>query len=115
MLTNGIFSRFGRSASLSFPLFVQSLTISVFEGRTRNCSELFSPAITDSGICCAFNLNTDLKDSLYKQLVDEMKVGETRLGHLKMQLCATHFFIKFIFFGFGSRITVDIFKYRLVV
>ena len=45
-----------------------------FQGRKRNCSELFRPAITDSGICCAFNLNTDLKDSMYKKMVDEMKV-----------------------------------------
>ena len=39
---------------------------------------MFRPAITDSGICCAFNLKTDLKDSMYKMMVDEMKVKKTR-------------------------------------
>ena len=61
-----------QKCTLQCPMFRSS---NYFEqGRKRNCSELFRPAITDSGICCAFNLNTDLKDSMYKKMVDEMKV-----------------------------------------
>ena len=47
-----------------------------WEGKEVNCSEIFSPVITDSGVCCAFNLRTDLKNSTYSQLVTQMKVAE---------------------------------------
>ena len=30
--------------------------------------------ITDSGVCCAFNLHSELKESKYSQLVKEMQV-----------------------------------------
>ena len=42
-----------------------------------NCSSIFSPMITDSGVCCAFNLNLALKESTYSKLVAEMKVAVT--------------------------------------
>ena len=47
-----------------------------WQGKEVNCSEIFSPVITDSGVCCAFNLRTDLKNSTYSQLVTQMKVAE---------------------------------------
>ena len=39
-----------------------------------NCSEIFTPVITDLGVCCAFNLGIDLKESEYSSLVKEMQV-----------------------------------------
>ena len=30
--------------------------------------------ITDSGVCCAFNLHSELKESKYSQLVKDMQV-----------------------------------------
>ena len=46
-----------------------------WKGKEVNCSEIFTPVITDSGVCCAFNLRTDLKNSTYSQLVTQMKVA----------------------------------------
>ena len=40
------------------------------------CSEIFTPVITDNGVCCAFNLHMNFKDSDYSQLVREMQVLE---------------------------------------
>ena len=41
-----------------------------------NCSEYFTPVITDMGVCCAFNIKTDImKNSTYKGLVEKMQVG----------------------------------------
>ena len=48
-----------------------------WQGREVNCSEIFSPVITDSGVCCAFNLQDDLKESTFSRLVKEM---QTRAG-----------------------------------
>ena len=45
-----------------------------WQGRLINCSEIFTPVITDSGVCCAFNLQDDLRESTYSQLVKEMQV-----------------------------------------
>ena len=39
-----------------------------------NCSEIFTPVITDTGVCCAFNLHMKFVDSEYSQLVKEMQV-----------------------------------------
>ena len=48
-----------------------------WQGKVVNCSEIFTPVITDMGVCCAFNTKTDiLKDSTYKGLVEEMQVGD---------------------------------------
>ena len=47
---------------------------SSFLGKQVNCSEIFTPVITDSGVCCAFNLQDDLRESTYSQLVKEMQV-----------------------------------------
>ena len=45
-----------------------------WEGKQVNCSEIFTPVITDSGVCCAFNLQDHLKESAYGSLVKEMQV-----------------------------------------
>ena len=44
-----------------------------WQGNLVNCSDIFTPVITDSGVCCAFNHRSDLKDSMYRQLVREMQ------------------------------------------
>ena len=46
----------------------------LWQGKEVNCSEIFTPVITDSGVCCAFNLGSDLKESNYSHLVTEMQV-----------------------------------------
>ena len=51
-----------------------------WQGKEVNCSEIFSPVITDSGVCCAFNLQDDLKESKFSRLVNEM---QTRAGAVK--------------------------------
>ena len=48
----------------------------LWQGKEVNCSEIFTPVITDSGVCCAFNLESDLKESNYSHLVEEMQVKE---------------------------------------
>ena len=45
-----------------------------WEGREVNCSQIFKPVITDTGVCCAFNLQSDLKESSYSQLVKTTQV-----------------------------------------
>ena len=44
-----------------------------WQGKLVNCSDIFTPVITDSGVCCAFNHRSNLKDSMYSQLVKEMQ------------------------------------------
>ena len=39
-----------------------------------NCSDVFVPVVTDSGVCCGFNVNTELKKSDYSDLVQELQV-----------------------------------------
>ena len=48
------------------------------QGNLVNCSDIFTPVITDSGVCCAFNHRSNLKDSMYSQLVKEMQGARTR-------------------------------------
>ena len=56
------------------------------QGEEINCSEIFTPVITDTGVCCAFNLRTDLKESNYSQLVKEMQVAKIiSLGFLQVE------------------------------
>ena len=45
-----------------------------WEGKEVNCSEIFTPVITDTGVCCAFNLQSDFKDSNYTSLVKDIQV-----------------------------------------
>ena len=45
-----------------------------WEGKEVNCSEIFKPVITDTGVCCAFNLQSDLKESKYSELVKKIQV-----------------------------------------
>ena len=47
-----------------------------WRGEQINCSEIFTPVITDTGVCCAFNLQTHFKESNYSQLVKEMQVAK---------------------------------------
>ena len=47
-----------------------------WQGRQVQCSEIFTPVITDSGVCCAFNLETNFMESNYSKLVKEMQVRE---------------------------------------
>ena len=51
-----------------------------WEGKEVNCSEIFKPVITDTGVCCAFNLQSDLKESHYSTLVKEMQVSRKFQG-----------------------------------
>ena len=44
-----------------------------WQGRTVNCSDMFTPVVTDSGICCALNVESNLKESEYSHLVTEMQ------------------------------------------
>ena len=41
-------------------------------GNTVNCSDLFKPIPTDSGMCCSFNFVSTLRSSNYSRLMDEM-------------------------------------------
>ena len=44
-----------------------------WKGEKVNCSDIFTPVITDSGVCCAFNLQDNLRDSDYSRLVRTMQ------------------------------------------
>ena len=48
-----------------------------WKGEDVNCSDIFTPVITDSGVCCAFNLQDNLRDSAYSRLVRTMQ-GESK-------------------------------------
>ena len=42
-----------------------------------NCSDLFSRVPTDTGMCCALNVEDSLRDSEYQGLIKDMQ-GETK-------------------------------------
>ena len=42
-------------------------------GNDVNCSDVFTPVVTDSGVCCAFNMQDNLEDSEYSRLVQAMR------------------------------------------
>ena len=44
-----------------------------WKGEDVNCSDIFTPVITDSGVCCAFNLQDNLRESDYSRLVRTMQ------------------------------------------
>ena len=44
-----------------------------WQGKDVNCTEIFTPVITDSGVCCAFNLQDNLRDSEFSRLVKSMQ------------------------------------------
>ena len=45
-----------------------------WRGVRVDCKELFNTVPTDSGMCCAFNMDSDmLRDSLYKDMLEDMK------------------------------------------
>ena len=46
-------------------------------GNQVNCSDIFTQVVTDSGVCCAFNVQDNLKESEYSRLVREMRKTES--------------------------------------
>ena len=55
-------------------------------GRDVNCSDIFTSVVTDSGVCCAFNLQENLRESEYSRLVQAMQGPkvEQHIGEVKM-------------------------------
>ena len=51
------------------------MSICSLQGKEVNCSDIFRPVVTDSGVCCAFNLHMAFKESIYRKLVAEMQVS----------------------------------------
>ena len=71
----------GRESRLSLMYYIawklpESLKVfqAIYHFIQVNCSEIFTPVITDTGVCCAFNLHMKFVDSEYSQLVKEMQV-----------------------------------------
>ena len=53
-------------------------------GETFDCKELFQTIPTDSGMCCAFNMDlATLRDSLYKDLIQDMKEENNEREQMK--------------------------------
>ena len=55
-----------------------------WKGEDVNCSDIFTPVITDSGVCCAFNLQDNLRDSDYSRLVQAMQEESKSTSERKM-------------------------------
>ena len=53
----------------------------VWQGEVIDCSDIFTPVVTDSGICCALNVKSSLEESNYSRLVTEMQ-GQIRTMEL---------------------------------
>ena len=49
-----------------------------WQGNDVKCSEIFTPVVTDSGVCCAFNLQDNLRDSEFTRLVQSMQEPKTQ-------------------------------------
>ena len=45
----------------------------VWQGEVIDCSDIFTPVVTNSGICCALNVKSSLEESDYSRLVTEMQ------------------------------------------
>ena len=56
-----------------------------WQGKLVNCSDIFTPVVTDSGICCAFNVKNTLVESNYSRLVSEMQ-GQKKMLDLQNAL-----------------------------
>ena len=56
-----------------------------WQGKLVNCSDIFTPVVTDSGICCAFNVKNTLMESNYSRLVSEMQ-GQKKMLDLRNAL-----------------------------
>ena len=54
---------------------MSGISICSLQGNEVNCSEIFTPVVTDSGVCCAFNLHMELKETQYSELIEEMQVN----------------------------------------
>ena len=63
------------------------IAVCSLQGKEVNCSEIFTPVVTDSGVCCAFNLHMDLKETQYSELIEEMQVNFKK-NHRALLLCA---------------------------
>ena len=49
-----------------------------FAGLKANCSDFFTRVPSDTGMCCALNVKDSLRESEYRELVDEMQGGGTK-------------------------------------
>ena len=49
-----------------------------------NCSEIFTPVITDTGVCCSFNPHSNLRESNYSQLVLEMQATHLNIMQISV-------------------------------
>ena len=58
---------------------MSGIAICSLQGNEVNCSEIFTPVVTDSGVCCAFNQHMAFKESNYSKLVEEMQVKRKKL------------------------------------
>ena len=65
------------TASTDNPDSPHMLSKCSWKGEKVNCSDIFTPVITDSGVCCAFNLQDNLRESDYSRLVHTMQ-GESK-------------------------------------
>ena len=52
-----------------------------WQGEVIDCSGIFTPVVTDSGICCALNVKSSFEESDYSRLVTEMQ-GQIRTMEL---------------------------------
>ena len=55
-----------------------------WQGRKMNCSEIFTPVITDTGVCCSFNPHSNLRESNYSQLVLEMQATHLNIMQISV-------------------------------
>ena len=55
------------------PLNLIHLRQCSWAGTLVNCSAIFTPIITDSGVCCAFNTKSSLKESTFSMLVADLQ------------------------------------------
>ena len=55
------------------PLNLINLRQCSWAGTLVNCSTIFTTVITDSGVCCAFNTKSSLKESTFSMLVADLQ------------------------------------------
>ena len=49
-----------------------------------NCSDIFQKVPTDSGMCCALNVNSSLRKSVYTHLVEDMQKRDNGRENMKV-------------------------------
>ena len=65
------------SPSMNNPNLPHMIRSCSWLGNQVNCSDIFTQVVTDSGVCCAFNVQDNLKESEYSRLVNEMRETES--------------------------------------